>query len=107
MERELAAEEFIRRRSANIDETWSLFEGQALLELMEGRMERAAQLLGVSWTQREKDDYPLTEYERPNYETNITETKAALGEAAFDQAFEKGRKMSVRQALEFALEKVG
>jgi len=99
----VSAEEFIRTRCEKIDETWSLFEGQARLELMDGRAERAAQLLGVSWTQRESDDYPLTEFERPDYEVAVTKARQAIGDVSFDAAFAKGQKMSVLQAIEFAL----
>ena len=51
---------------ANPPEIWFLFDGKARLKFMDGQAERAAQLFGAAWTRREKEDYPLTEFERPD-----------------------------------------
>ena len=60
------------------------------MELADGRAERAPELLGASWTQREKEDYPLSETERPDYEAVLNEARSALGESNFAAAFAKG-----------------
>ncbi len=84
---------------------WPQLEGQARLELMDGRADRAAQLFGASWTRREQETYPLTEFERPDYEAVIAEARPAIGDAAFDEAFAKGQAMTLEQAIAYALEK--
>ena len=89
---------------ANPPEIWFLFDGKARLELMDSRAEHAAQFFGIAWTRREKEDYPLTEFERPDYEACIAEIRTAIGDAAFEEAFAKGLGMTFAQALQFALE---
>ena len=83
---------------------WLVIEGKARLELMDRRAERTAQLFGASWTRREKDDDLLTEFERPDYEAAIAEARSAIGNAAFDEAFAKGKAMTFEQVVRFALE---
>jgi predicted ATPase/class 3 adenylate cyclase len=92
-------------QTSEFSDSHFILEGKARLELMDGRAQRAAQLFGAAWTQREKDDYPpLTEFERPDYEAAIASARSALGDAAFDEAFAKGRAMTIEQILAFALE---
>jgi hypothetical protein len=67
-------------------------EGKARLEHMAGRMQHAAGLFGMAWMLREKDNYPLTELERPDYEAAIAGARAAIGDKAFDEAFAKARR---------------
>lgn len=92
------------RQTSNITDAWLVIEGQARLELMDEREERAAQLFGAAWKQREKDDYPLTEFERPDYEAVIFATRSAIGDDAFDSAFAKGQVMTIEQIINFALD---
>jgi len=101
----VTTEELLRMQGLNLTEFFPVLEGQARLELMNGRAERAARFFGAAWTLREKDDYPLTEFERSDYDAAITEARSATGEALFEEAFAKGRRMSILQAVEFALEK--
>jgi predicted ATPase/class 3 adenylate cyclase len=89
---------------SEIPEGWLVIEGKARLELIDGHMQRAAQLFGVSWALREKDGYPLSEMERPDYETCINTICSALGDAAYNKAFEKGKAMTLKDAIDFALE---
>jgi hypothetical protein len=91
--------------SINLPEAWLLFDGKARLELMNGRAVKAARLFGAAWTRREIENYPLTEFERPDYEAAIAEVRSAIGEASFDEAFAKGQTMTLEQAIEFALAK--
>jgi predicted ATPase/class 3 adenylate cyclase len=91
-------------QSSNFSDSHFILEGKARLELMDGRAERAAQLFGAAWAGREKDDYPLTEFERPDYEAAIAEARSAIGDAAFDDAFAKGQAMTIEQTIIFALE---
>jgi predicted ATPase/class 3 adenylate cyclase len=82
-----------------------ILEGKARLESSDGRAERVAQLFGVSWTRREKEHYPLTEFERPDYEAVIAQARSAIGDIAFEAAFAKGQEMTLEEAVAFALGK--
>jgi hypothetical protein len=82
---------------------WLLIEGQARLDVVDGHMGRAAQLFGASWTQREDDDWPLTEFERPDYEASVDAVCAALSDEKFAKLFEKGKAMSLKDAVALAL----
>ena len=79
-------------------------EGQAYLELADGRAKRAAQLFGAASTLREKEDYRRNEFERPFYEAAIAETRAAIGGDAFDALFKKGQAMTIEEAVAFAIQ---
>ena len=91
-------------QTPNIPSPWLVIEGQARLDVMEGHMERAAYLFGASWTQREKDDWPLAEAELPDYEACINTIRAALGDEICAKFFEKGKAMSLKDAVALALE---
>ena len=79
-------------------------EGKARLELIDNRLERAAHLFGVSWSARLSDEFPLTEFERPDYEARINTIRARLGDDVFNDLFEKGKAMPLKDAIAFALE---
>jgi Tfp pilus assembly protein PilF len=79
-------------------------EGKARLELIDNRLERAAQLFGISWSARLSDEFPLTEFERPDYEACINIIRARLGDEVFNVLFEKGKAMPLKDAIAFALE---
>ena len=96
-----ALPEFLRSGS-DITDVWFMIDGQARLELLDGNPERAAQLFGVSWFLRQKDDYPISDAERPGYEACLTAARLALGENNFEQLFQKGFTMSVKEAIAFA-----
>ncbi len=98
-----ASAEFLDQ-TPNIPSPWLVIEGQARLDVMDGRMQRAAYLFGASWTQREEDDWPLAEAERPDYEACINTIRAALGDEPFNKLFEKGKAMSLKDAVALALE---
>jgi hypothetical protein len=80
-------------------------EGIARLDLIDNHLERAAQLFGVSWSARLSDEFPLTEFERPDYEARINTIRARLGDETFNALFEKGKAMLLKDAIAFALEK--
>jgi len=91
-------------QNPNLSDEWILLEGKARLELVDGHLERSAQLFGAAWTERERDDFILSELERPEYEVRIAEVRAGIGDAAYETAFQKGQSMLVKDALQFALE---
>jgi adenylate cyclase len=65
---------------------------------------RAAQLLGVAEPLYAKAAVALERFQRESYERSIDAAKAALGEAAFNTAFEVGQKMTLDEAINWALE---
>jgi hypothetical protein len=67
-------------------------------------MPLAAQLLGAALDRREKENYPITEMNRPDYDGWINIVRTALGAEIFNQLFEKGQAMTVKEAIAFALE---
>jgi tetratricopeptide (TPR) repeat protein len=81
-----------------------IFEGKAYLELSDGQVEHAALFFGVAQTQRENDNYPLTEFELPLYKAAIAQARSAIGDAAFEAAFAKGQAMTLEESIQFALE---
>jgi tetratricopeptide (TPR) repeat protein len=91
-------------QSPNMPSPWIIIEGQARLDVMEGHMQRAAQLFGTSWVQRDVDDSPLTEFERSDYEACIVTIRSVLGDDAYNKAFEKGKAMTLKGAIAYALE---
>jgi predicted ATPase/class 3 adenylate cyclase len=84
-----------------------ILEGCARLELEAGSYERAAQLLGASWTQREFDDYPVTAAERPDYDLLVGAVQAAIGDQPYTQLFDRGKGMALKDAIHFAMEELG
>jgi predicted ATPase/class 3 adenylate cyclase len=98
-----ASAEFLNQ-SPNLPSPWLLIEGQARLDVMDGHMGRAAQLFGASWTQRDVDASPLNEFERPDYEACINTIRAGMGDEIFNQLFEKGKAMTLKDAIALALD---
>ena len=96
-----ALPEFLRSGS-DVTDVWFMIDGQARLELLDGNLERAAQLFGISWALRKKDDYPISDAERPGYEICLNSARATLGENTFEQLFQKGSSMSIKEAIAFA-----
>jgi predicted ATPase/class 3 adenylate cyclase len=97
-----AAAEYLNQ-SPSIIYLWLPLEAQARLHLLDGRMERAAQLFGASRTQREMDNWLLTEFERTDYDACTNAVRTALKDEIFNQLFEKGKSMTIKDALAFAL----
>ena len=96
-----ALPEFLRAGS-DITDAWFMIDGQARLDLLDGNPGRAAQLFGISSAWRKKDDYPISDAERPGYEDCLSSARAALGENAFEETFHKGFSMSIKEAVAFA-----
>ncbi|MBI3163892.1 MAG: tetratricopeptide repeat protein [Chloroflexi bacterium] len=98
-----AAAEFVAQ-TPHLFLPWMPLEGRARLDTLDGRMERAAQLFGAAWTQRGNDGRPLSEFERPDYETRVDAVRNALGDETFHQLFDKGKTMTLKDAIALALE---
>ncbi len=65
--------------------------------------ERAANLLGAAAALREAIDSVMTMMEKEEYEKELTALRELLGEAEFNKRWDQGRKMSIDEAIEFAV----
>ena len=66
---------------------------------------RAARIWGAVERLREEIGSPLTPDDQSRYEPQVAAARAAFGDdAAFDVAWQKGRAMSVEQAVRYALD---
>lgn len=97
-------------QTPNLSDVWMFLEAQARLDLLDGNFARSAQLFGSALKEREtseaEGENPLTEFERPEFEERLAELRAALGDAAFEVAFQKGQAMSRKDALLLASENI-
>jgi tetratricopeptide (TPR) repeat protein len=89
-----------RDAAAGLQELGELFEAV-------GNLRRAAQLQGAAASLRDSLAAPLAPSERPALDRHLRALQAALGEEAFDAAWEEGRAMPLEQAIAFALEEGG
>jgi non-specific serine/threonine protein kinase len=67
------------------------------------QMERAARLYGAAEAMREAVGVPIQPSDRPGYDRSVVAVRAGLGEEAFAKAWEEGRKMSMEQAIDYAI----
>jgi tetratricopeptide (TPR) repeat protein len=74
-------------------------EGMARVDTMQDRPDRAARLLGASAAQREGLGLTLLPVALPDHEHAVTAARAALGEAAFRDAWEAGHAVSLEAAI--------
>ena len=93
----------LRRELADRDGIADSLEDLAAVAASLGRSQRAARLSGSAEALREAIDAPIPPSRRADYERNVVETRAALGQEAFAAAWAEGRAMSLEQALAYAL----
>jgi predicted ATPase/DNA-binding XRE family transcriptional regulator len=79
-------------------------EGLASLYATTGRPEISAQLIGWADTTREKNSDPRPLLEQADVDKIVTACLAKMGEVAFSDAYDEGRKMTMDEAVAFALE---
>jgi len=78
-------------------------EGMAGMACGQGQTRRAARLLGAAEALREAIGVPLPAADRPGHECLVTGLQVELGKQTFEQAWGRGRMMSLAQAIEYAL----
>jgi tetratricopeptide (TPR) repeat protein len=71
-----------------------------------GQLDRAARLFGAATALRERHGASLPPVARPGHDRAVAAVRAALGEAAFREAWEEGEAMSPETAVGYALEGV-
>jgi tetratricopeptide (TPR) repeat protein len=76
------------------------------VEALRGRTERSAVLLGAADALLQEVGAPVYNFYNPDpslQERAVSEARAVLGDAAFEEARERGREMTFEQAVEYAL----
>ncbi len=81
----------------------SLLEGLANVNLVLGKPEMVARLLGAADALRDAAGFPLPLIDREEYESDISASRTALGVKLFEKLWAEGHEMSLKQALEYAL----
>ena len=79
-------------------------EGMAGVAQGQGRPGRAARLGAAASALRESIGSPLPPGEQEKFDKHVSSTRAALGDDAFTQAWNAGLAMTLKQAVDFALE---
>jgi predicted ATPase/DNA-binding XRE family transcriptional regulator len=81
-------------------------EGLAVVAGAQGNAERSARLFGAAEGLLEVLGAPVYTYYKPDpslYERTVSATRSRLGDVAFEEAREQGRKMGFEQVVEYAL----
>jgi predicted ATPase len=78
-------------------------EGLASMHVKTGRLERAARLFAWTDAAREKLNNRRPPVEQTDVDKDITVCLAQMGEAAFSDAYDEGKKMSIEEAVAYAL----
>jgi predicted ATPase/DNA-binding XRE family transcriptional regulator len=74
-------------------------EGLARVAVAQGRMERAAWLIGATAALREDRGWPLPPAKRAEHERTVAVARRALGEEAFDGEWARGHRMSLEEVI--------
>ena len=77
--------------------------GAAFLANAQGRLHRAARLLGYNEAQRALFGTHIDIGDRPDYDRNLASLRAQLDEATFQIAWTEGQALTQEQAIELAL----
>ncbi len=81
-----------------------ILEGMASLSVAVGDTQKAARLIGLADETREKINDLRPPIEQADMDKTIKACLAKLGEGAFSDEYEKGKKMSLEEAVALALE---
>jgi len=99
----------LHRESLSI--SWPLGERGCVAEALEAlaacsdESSRAASLWGAAERMRQEIHVPLAPNERSRYDVEVANARAASGDnAAFDEAWQKGRGMTIEEIIEYARE---
>ncbi len=78
-------------------------EGLGGVAAARGRARRAAALFGAAEALREAMTAPLPPASRPEYDRHVSLARSRLDDAAFQEAWARGRSMALEEALSYAL----
>jgi predicted ATPase/class 3 adenylate cyclase len=79
-------------------------ESLAFIASAHAQGERAVRLLGAAEALREKINIQMSQFERIEYDKQITELRNSMDEKAFSNLWSEGRLMTMEQAVQFALD---
>ena len=88
----------------NVGTVYAL-EGLAGLSATIGKMEKAARLIGYADAARERLSDPRPPHEQADVDLSIAACIARMGNEAFSNAYEAGKRMSLDEAVMFAVKK--
>lgn len=78
--------------------------GFADLRQVQGQIEQAAHVLGFVEPWLQSNQLQLVFFDRSHYERSVTAARAQLDKATFNAVWEAGSKMTMEQAVAYALE---
>lgn len=93
----------ILREIGNLRLVGDVLEGLAGLAAAERRPELAARFFGAAQALFESIGLEIESGNKEEHEHNVNEAREQLDEAAFATAWEEGRKMSIEEAMQYAL----
>ena len=102
----LYAESLGRFQHQRYGPTWSAaecIEGMGAIAIARGQAERAARLFAAADNFRQTRGYPRRSFDHRRYAEQIAAVRTALGEATFTSASADGRKMTLEEAVDYAL----
>ena len=76
----------------------------AFIAIAHEQDERAARLLGAAEALREKIHIQMSQFERVEYDQQVSELRNGLDEKVFSNLWSEGRLMTMEQAIQFGLE---
>lgn len=94
----------IFRESANHWNVTYCLEAFAALAVAHGEMERAARLFGATADFYQHLQFLLSPLERQHHEHDLAAARAALGEKPFSAFWAEGHAMTMKQAVDYALQ---
>jgi len=97
----------IRRKLGDRMDIAHSLEGLGTLATVCGESTRAAILLGAATSLRTEIKAPTSPAKQQKLNTAISKTRSELGESVFSREWEKGRAMSLDQAIDYALNRDG
>jgi len=97
----------LSRRYGFTFEVFFCLEGLARVEAVQGRPERAARVLGVSAATREEVGTRLTRITRSDHDHAASLARAALGDDAFEAAWDRGYEVPLDKAISEVLDTDG
>ena len=78
-------------------------ESFAALALAEAEPQRAAKLLGAAETLRNKAQFPMADFEKPEYNQYVERLHSMLADAEFNARWAEGRSLTMAQAVQVAV----
>ena len=91
------------QRLGTKENTVECLESIGLLESQLGRPDRAALLYGAAKGLRSKFQIPLPPSNLPENEAEVVDVRSKLGGSTFDEAWTRGRLLSLEEVISFAL----